>query len=333
MERPILIVDDEPINLATMRQILQPDYALVFARSGREALEMVAKHPPELILLDVMMPEMDGYTVCRQLKADPRFEGIPVIFVTGLMSVVDEAEGFAAGAVDYITKPVSPPIVKARVRTHLSLVSANKLEKSYIEAIHMLGVASEFRDTDTGVHIYRMSAYSSALAAACGWNAVACRDLKLAAMMHDLGKLAIPDAILLKPGKLDAAELEIIRSHSKVGHDILAQGSADIFQMAASIALYHHERWDGSGYPCGLVGEEIPEAARIVAIADVFDALTMQRPYKEAWPIERALNTLKESAGSHFEPRMVERFNEILSEIMVIKKHWDERENDKGKSA
>ena len=199
MTGPILIVDDEPANLALLRQILAPEHALVFARNGEGALAAAAKHRPALILLDIQMPDMDGYAACRRIKSDPLTADIPVIFVTGLAEVGDETAGFAAGAVDYIVKPVSPPIVRARVRTHLSLVSATVLEKSYHEAISMLGEASEFKDTETGAHIWRMAGYSRALAAACGWDATACQQIELAAPMHELGKLGIPDAIIHKP--------------------------------------------------------------------------------------------------------------------------------------
>lgn len=327
MNGPILIVDDDPINLATLRHILSPEYSLVFARSGLEALAMTAKHHPALILLDVMMPDMDGYSVCRQLKATPDSENIPVIFVSGLASVQDETAGFAVGAVDYLSKPVSPPIVKARVRTHLSLTSAKKLEQSYHEAIYMLGIASEFRDTDTGTHIWRMSAYSGALATALGWNAKDSRNLELAATMHDLGKLAIPDSILLKPDKLNADEWQIMRTHTTTGFDILSKGSAEIVRMAATIALHHHERWDGGGYPLGLAGEAIPEVARIVAIADVFDALSMNRPYKQSWPTDRVIASLAENAGTQFDPHLVEHFIRILPKILEIKGYWDTRAN------
>jgi putative two-component system response regulator len=271
------------------------------------------------------MPDMDGYSVCRQLKANPDSENIPVIFVSGLASVHDETAGFAAGAVDYLSKPVSPPIVKARVRTHLSLTSAKKLEQSYREAIYMLGMASEFRDTDTGTHIWRMSAYSGALATAIGWNADSSRNLEMAATMHDLGKLAIPDSILLKPGKLNAEEWQIMRTHTTTGYNILSQGSAEIVRMAASVALHHHERWDGGGYPHGLVGEAIPEVARIVSIADVFDALSMTRPYKESWPTDRVIANLAENAGTQFDPRLIEHFMRILPRILEIKSYWDAR--------
>ena len=325
MADTILIVDDEPANLAILRQILSPEYSLVFARSGTEALVAADKHCPALILLDVQMPEMDGLTTCCKLKANPQTMNIPVIFVTGLAEVGDETAGFQAGAVDYIVKPVSPPIVRARVHTHLSLVSTTQLEKSYHDAIYMLGEASEFKDTDTGVHIWRMAGYSAALAAACGWNDADCEQIRLAAPMHDIGKLGIPDAILHKPGKLDAAEWAVMQTHSFIGYKILSSSSAPILQMAATIAHHHHEKWDGSGYPSNLAGESIPEVARITAIADVFDALSMTRPYKEAWPINRIMETLTSSADSHFDPRMIEHFTRILPQILAIKDEWNTR--------
>lgn len=320
--RPLLIVDDEPQNLAAMRQILEADYPLVYARNGLEAIAAAAKHTPSLILLDIQMPDMDGYAVCRRFKADPATESIPVIFVTSLAETGNEAAGFAAGAVDYIVKPVSPPIVCARVRTHLSLVRAAQLEKSHRDAISMLGKAGHFNDPDTGVHIWRMAAYAAALAAACGWNAEACQHLELAAPMHDTGKLGIPDAILGKRGSLDPEEWEAMKTHARIGHDILAKSDAPIFKLAAQIALRHHEKWDGSGYPDGLIGEAIPESARIVAVADVFDALTMKRPYKEAWSVECAMNALLAGSGSHLEPRLVSLFASILPGILKIKADW-----------
>lgn len=315
----ILVVDDEPENLAAMRQILSGEHHLVFARNGNEALAAAIKHQPSLILLDIQMPDTDGYTVCRALKNDPRTEAIPVIFVTSMSEVGDEAAGFAVGAVDYIVKPVSPPIVAARVRTHLSLVRATLLERSYRDAIYMLGEAGHYNDSDTGVHIWRMAAYARALAGACGWKDDDCRLLELAAPMHDTGKIGIPDAILRKPGKLDEGEWKIMKTHARIGHEILSQSKAPVFQLAAEVALRHHEKWDGSGYPDGLKGSMIPESARIVALADVFDALTMNRPYKVAWPIDRVMQTLEESAGNHFEPRLVTAFVSILPQILDTK--------------
>jgi len=328
MTNRILIVDDEPSNLATLRQILAQDYALVFARNGSEALAMVAKHSPDLILLDIQMPDMNGYEVCRKLKATPVTHDTPVIFVTSLSDVSDETAGFEAGAVDYITKPLSPSVVRARVRAHLSLVSATQLEKSYHDAIFMLAVASEYKDKDTGVHIMRMAAYSRALAAAMGYGESDCKTIELAAPMHDIGKLGIPDVILQKQGKLDAAERTVMQRHSEIGYKILSESNAPVLKLAATIAHHHHEKWDGSGYPSGLAGKAIPEVARIVAIADVFDALTTKRPYKEAWPIDLVVDTLKQDAGTHFDPDMIERFISIFPQILAIKDNWALREKE-----
>ena len=323
---PILIVDDDPLNLTALQQILSGEYQLVFARSGQEAVDTVLKYMPTLILLDVRMAGMNGYAVCRAIKADKRTEGIPLIFITDVYDVNDEAEGFAMGAVDYILRPFSPPIVKARIHIHLSLVRATLLEQSYRDAIFMLGEAGHYNDQDTGVHIWRMAAYAGALATASGLNADVCHQIELSAPMHDTGKIGIPHEILNKPGKLDAVEREIMKTHSQIGYDILSKSDAPIFRMASEIALRHHERYDGSGYPGGLAGDSIPESARIVALADVFDALSMKRPYKEAWPLDKVLQTIQEHAGSHFEPRLVDIFISILPQIKEIKVQSDARE-------
>ncbi|MGR8932437.1 MAG: response regulator [Gammaproteobacteria bacterium] len=323
---PILCVDDEPYNLGILRMALKDHYSLVFARSGAETLASVAKHRPSLILLDVQMPDMDGYEVCRQLKSNTESEHIPVIFVTGMGQESDERNGFEVGAVDYITKPVSVPIVQARVKTHLSLVRVDELEKSYRDAIHMLGSAGHYNDTDTGVHIWRMAAYSRLLAETIGWETERCKLLELAAPMHDTGKIGIPDSVLKKPGKLDAGEWQIMKTHTNIGHGILKQSGAPLFQLAAEVALSHHEKWDGSGYPEGLHAEDIPESARIVAIADVFDALSMKRPYKEPWPLDKILDLFKENTGSHFDSRLIEAFLDIMPKIMDIGQEWNERE-------
>lgn len=325
--RSLLIVDDEPANLEVMRRVLSPSYSLVFAHSGAAALAAARKHLPSLILLDIQMPDMDGYEVCRQLKADATTQHTPVIFVTNLADAGQEAAGFEVGAVDYIVKPVSPAIVLARVATHLSLVKSSQLERSYIDAITMLGQVGHFHDEDTGEHIWRMAAYARRLAAAIGWDLDRCKTLELAAPMHDTGKIAIPDRILRKPGKLDADEWEIMKSHAQVGHDVLIRSEAPVFQLAAEIALRHHERWDGSGYPDGLAGTQIPESARIVAVADVFDALSMRRPYKEPWSKEKVIDYIQQGSGKHFEPRLVDVFLDILPSILDIQDEWRSRES------
>ena len=326
-ESPLLIVDDEPANLAILRRILSPDYRLIFARGGREALALARAQHPSLILLDIQMPDLDGYAVCRALKSDPATETIPVVFVTTLSDLENEETGFDAGCVDYLLKPVQPRIVRARVRSHLSLIHAKHLEKSHREAVFMLGKAGHYNDNDTGVHIWRMAAYSRRIAEALGWPRERCELLELAAPMHDTGKIGIPDAILRKPGPLDAVEWSTMRTHCRIGHEILSTSDAPLFQFAATIALRHHEMWDGSGYPDGLAGESIPEAARIIAVADVFDALTITRPYKEAWPVGRAIETIREWSGRHFEPRLVDVFEAVLPDILEIKRHWDFRES------
>ncbi|MEE3157596.1 MAG: HD domain-containing phosphohydrolase, partial [Pseudomonadota bacterium] len=270
----ILLVDDEPANLHVLKHILQDDYRLLFARDGERALELASSEHPQLILLDVMMPGTTGHEVCTRLKADPRTEAIPVIFVTALANPEDEALGFELGAVDYISKPVSAPIVRARVRTHLSLVRAEVLRQTRLNIVQALGMAAEYKDNETGLHVIRMSHFSRIIALEAGFSAEDAEELLHAAPMHDVGKIGIPDAILQKPGKLDADEWAIMQQHPDIGARIIGEHDASMLQMARRIALGHHEKWDGSGYPAGLAGTDIPVEARIIAIADVFDALT-----------------------------------------------------------
>ncbi|HRK40138.1 MAG TPA: HD domain-containing protein [Burkholderiaceae bacterium] len=325
---PILVVDDEPVNLATIDGAFRGKHKLVFALNGSDALVAAFKHRPALILLDVQMPGLDGYAVCRRLKADPRTVSIPVMFITSRRDVTDEAEGFSAGGVDYITKPFSIEILSARVQTHLSLVRATELERSYHDAIHMLGHAGHFNDNDTGVHIWRMAKYARELAQAIGLPEDVCALIELAAPMHDTGKIGISHAILKKPGKLDAEEWVEMKTHSRIGYEILSASKAPVFTLAAEIALYHHERWDGSGYPTGLSGENIPISARVVAVADVFDALTMTRPYKSPWPMDRVLETIRAGEGSHFDPALIDAFESTLPALLTIKSDWESREKD-----
>ncbi len=321
----LLLVDDEPTNLQVLRQILQDDYRLLFAKDGDKALELAARERPDLILLDVMMPGMTGYEVCTALKQAAATQATPVIFVTALADVEDEARGFEVGAVDYITKPISPSIVRARVRTHLSLVRVDELKQTRLQIVQRLGLAAEYKDNETGLHVIRMSHYSKVLALAAGFSELAADDLLNAAPMHDVGKIGIPDAILQKNGKLDVEEWQVMRQHAQIGADIIGEHESGLLQMARSIALTHHEKWDGSGYPNGLKGEEIPLAGRIVAIADVFDALTSVRPYKAAWTVEDALDLLRRESGKHFDAQLVELFLGCMPEILAIKQRWAEQ--------
>lgn len=338
-KQTILVVDDTPENIDVLKGILASEYVVRAATSGALALKLVEKKPPDLILLDVMMPEMDGYEVCRRLKSDDRTAQIPVIFVTAKTETEDEQAGFELGAVDYIAKPVNLAIVQARVKTHLALADQQRacrlqveertqeLELAQKAAVFMLGDAGHYNDTDTGVHIWRMAAFSAALAKAVHWPVEQTRLLELAAPMHDTGKIGIPDSILKAPRRLTPAEWEVMKTHSEIGHRILSKSNTELFQLASQVSLSHHERWDGRGYPHGLAGEDIPECARIVAIADVFDALTMRRPYKEAWPWDDAFDLIRRDAGSHFDPTLVEAFLDIREHVIELKQAWDAKED------
>ncbi|MGN6578960.1 MAG: HD domain-containing phosphohydrolase [Bordetella sp.] len=318
----LLVVDDEPNNLQVLRYVLQADYRLFFASSGERALTIAREQLPDLVLLDVMMPQMDGHAVCAALKADPATAQIPVIFITALTDSDDEAYGLSLGAVDYITKPISAPVVCARVRTHLSLVHMDELRETRLQIVQRLGRAAEYKDNETGMHVIRMSYYSQRLALQAGFDAAWAEDLLNAAPMHDVGKIGIPDAVLRKPGPLDVDEWTVMRRHPEIGAEIIGEHASGILRMACTIALCHHEKWDGSGYPNGLKGKEIPVEARIVAIADVFDALTSRRPYKEPWSPSQALDHIQTQAGRHFDPELVEHFATLIPELLQIQRRW-----------
>lgn len=322
-QRPrVLLVDDEPTNLQVLRQILQADYRLQFATDGARALQLAREQQPQLILLDVMMPGMSGHEVCQALKADAATAAIPVIFVTALSDASDEAHGLSVGAVDYITKPVNAAVVRARVKTHLSLVRVDELLESRLQIVERLGRAAEYKDNETGMHVIRMSRFSQALALAAGCDPQWAEDLLHAAPMHDVGKIGIPDAILQKPGKLTDEEWVVMRTHPQIGAEIIGKDHSSILQLAYSVALYHHEKWNGKGYPFGLAGEAIPLEARIVAIADVFDALTSIRPYKKAWTADDALALIESEAGQHFDPQLVAHFLPLKEELLAIRERW-----------
>ncbi|QJE00467.1 response regulator [Massilia forsythiae] len=329
----ILAVDDEASNLQLLRQILQDHYRLRFAKDGPRALELAHEERPNLILLDVMMPGMSGYEVCAALKADPKTAGIPIIFVSALGDIEDELEGFEAGAVDYITKPISPPIVRARVRTHLSLVRMEELRASRLEIVQRLGLAAEYKDNETGLHVIRMSHFARILGLAAGMTEAQADDLLHAAPMHDVGKIGIPDRILQKPGPLDPDEWKIMQSHASIGAEIIGRHDGGMLALARDIAISHHEKWDGSGYPNGLAGQAIPLVGRICAIADVFDALTSVRPYKKAWTEEEAVEFMVKQKEKHFDPALVDLFVTQLPAIRAIRQRWAEQPAEAEKAA
>jgi len=328
----ILVVDDSPENIDLLSEVLRDDYRIRVATSGEKALKIVySDEPPDLILLDIMMPGMSGLEICRRLKSNPDRRRIPIIFVTAMSSVEDEKIGLETGAVDYITKPISPPIVKARVRTHLALYDQSReLERMVFQRTHelittrqqiirRLGRAAEFKDNETGNHVLRMSHYARLISVAHGLSEEAASIICNTAPMHDIGKIGIPDAILLKPGKLDPDEWNVMYQHPIMGAEIIGKHDNELLETARTIALTHHEKWDGSGYPQKLKGENIPLEGRIVAIADVFDALVSVRPYKNAVPVDEALQYLYDQSGRHFDPTLLDAFRRALPEVLRIK--------------
>ncbi len=334
MKQTILVVDDSPENIDVLTAVLSPTYRVKAAINGEKGIKIAETTFPDLILLDIMMPNIDGFEVCRRLKENPKTKQIPIVFVTAKIEAEDEMRGLSLGAVDYITKPISPPVVLVRVKTHLALFDQNRelemkvkqrtldLQNSQFEIIKRLGMAAEYKDNETGMHVVRMSHYAHVIARMIGMHEP---DLLLHAMpMHDVGKIGIPDHILLKKGKLDADEWAIMLKHPEIGAKIIGEHEYPLLRMARVVSLTHHERWDGKGYPAGLAGEEIPLEGRIAAIADVFDALTTERPYKKAWDVEKAVQLLQTESGKHFDPHLVEVFMENLDEILVIKEMYAE---------
>ena len=374
VKRPtILAVDDTRENLMVIGQLLQPYYHVRVANSGPRALKAVASSPrPDLILLDVMMPEMDGYEVIAELRADPQTHDIPVIFVTAIDTDEDEELGLSLGAVDYVTKPIKPAILLARVRAHLELKQARDWladQNAYLEAevrrrvtdnelikdvsLHSLALLAEKRDNETGNHLHRTQAYIETLMERlCSHprfapelaNAAQRQRIAKAAPLHDIGKVGIPDAILLKPGKLTAEEFEIMKTHAAIGADTIGEAIKRVshraggetmdaplafLDAARQIAGGHHEKWDGSGYPKGLAGEAIPVAARLMALADVFDALISRRHYKEAFPLERTVGIITEGRGNHFDPDIVDAFLVLIDEfVRIVERHADHPEEN-----
>ncbi|MBF0455344.1 MAG: two-component system response regulator [Magnetococcales bacterium] len=355
----ILAVDDTPTNIDVVKGVLSHDYVIQAAVSGRMALKIIEKKRPDLILLDIMMPEMDGYEVCRMIKADPTIADIPIIFLTAKAEAEDEARGLELGAVDYITKPISPAILKGRIKTHLELKLSRdhlrrqneQLEERVIERTRQMeelqdvtmvamGSLAEARDPETGNHIRRTQHYVKLLALHLKSHPRFCHFLSpenitslfKSAPLHDIGKVGVPDHILLKPGPLTAAEFEEMKKHTNYGRDAIAAAEKSITQtedflfFAKEIAYSHQEKWDGSGYPEGLKGDEIPISARLMAVADVYDALISRRVYKPPFSHQKAVTIIREGKGSHFDPDMVEGFLEIADDFQAVAQEYADSE-------
>ena len=363
----ILVVDDTPENLSLMSALLKDLYKVKVANHGDKSLKIaMSDKPPDLILLDIMMPDIDGYEVCRRLKANSGTRDIPVIFLTAKSEVEDEQRGLSLGAVDYITKPISPPILMARVATQLALkasadflrdkndfleqeVARRTEEVMAIQDVTILAMASlaETRDSDTGNHIRRTQFYVKVLAEHIKENPRFSgfltdhniRMLFKSAPLHDIGKVGIPDRILLKPGKFTPDEFEIMKSHTTLGRDAIAHAEqslgtkVEFLHMAKEIALYHQEKWGGSGYPEGLSGDAIPISARLMAVADVYDALISRRVYKEGMPHEKAVEIIVQGSGSHFDPDMVDGFVAIQERFRAIALEYADSDIDLAKKA
>ncbi len=344
----VLVVDDTPENIHILMGILRDYYTVMAANNGERALKLAGMDPqPDLILLDIMMPGMDGYEVCERLKADSKTAQIPVLFVTALTSDENEAKGLEIGALDYIAKPFNPVIVKARVKNHLELKRySDQLELMVREktsellltrdvTIETLGSLAEYRDPETGGHIKRTMHYVKLLAErlqrhpqfAAYLNREMIDHLFKSAPLHDVGKVGVPDSILLKPGKLTSEEFEEIKNHTIYGRDALSVsasklGSNSFLKVAQEMAFTHHERWDGSGYPQGLKGEDIPISGRLMAVADVYDALISQRVYKPAMPHEQAVKIIEDGREKAFDPDIVDVFIELEDEFQKIALHF-----------
>lgn len=330
----ILVVDDVVANITSMADVLGEPYRVIFALNGPDALEAARAEPqPNLILLDVLMPVMDGHEVCRRLKEDPKTRGIPVIFLTSQDDAVSEEQGLKLGAVDYLHKPCHPAIVRQRVRVHLDLHNQTaalekrvrertlELERTRLEILQRLARASQYREYEGGSNMIRMCQYCRCLGLAAGLTPEDADMLLTAASMHDIGMMGIPDEILMKAGRLTRAEAAELQRHTVIGSEIIGNDGSELLSLARSIALTHHERWDGEGYPEGLRGNAIPIEGRIVAICDTFDMLTSAKGNRRTWSPEDACAQIVSEAGKAFDPHLVSLFKASFPEIQKI---WDQ---------
>ena len=341
----IMVIDDEEANLKLMRKVLErAGYDnLELVQDPRLVMEAYHRNPPDLILLDLNMPHIDGFEMLRQFQALEDPLSPPVVVLTAQSGRSFLLQSLQLGARDFLSKPFDPGEVLMRVANLLQAQLAHRLvrnQKDVLEAmvrqrteelsrtrlqvVQRLGRAAEYRDNETGLHIIRMSQFSVALARSLGWDAAAQELLLNASPMHDIGKIGIPDHILLKPGKFEPEEWEIMKNHAAIGAEILSGDDSALLRLAEEIAQHHHEKWDGSGYPAGLKGQEIPQSARIVALADVFDALLSNRPYKKSWTVEEAVEFIRSQSGRHFDPEVVAHFEQCLPELLDIRAKYHE---------
>jgi putative two-component system response regulator len=341
----VLIVDDQPPNVLLLTRLLETDgYRNVTGTSDPTQVRAMHQEDPfDLILLDIRMPKLDGFGVMQQLHEDTSDDYVPILVLTAQNDDATRLRALEEGAKDFVTKPFNQFEVKNRIRNMLEVrllhnrvrnqnqileqkvqERTRQIHDTRLEIIRRLGRAAEYRDNETGLHIIRMSTYSAQLARAMGLKPAHVELILNASPMHDIGKLGIPDSILLKPGRLDASEMSVMQTHSQIGADILAGHESTLMRSASRIALCHHEKWDGSGYPRGISGTDIPLEARIAAVADVFDALTSKRPYKEAWEEERAVAHMEKCSGSHFDPGVIEVFMKILPDIRATRERYAE---------
>ncbi len=328
----ILSVDDEPANILVTEKILSAEgYDIITANNGTKALEQLNKHPNiDLILMDVMMPDINGYEVCRRIKAAGKvFQDIPVIFLTAVSHMEGVAKGFEAGGVDYIIKPFQKIELIARIKTHLKIkfIKDQEIEQTQKELIYMMSQLTDAHSKESAHHIERVSEYARLFARLLGYDEKHAETFKLAAAMHDVGKIGISDTILEKKGKLTPSEIKIMQTHTTIGYTTLSQSQRPLLKAAAIVAHQHHEKWDGSGYPQGLKGEEIHILGRITALADVFDALDTKRSYKNRWPLNDIFAFIKTQSGQHFDPALVEIFVDNFGRFIEIRAKYEETQN------
>ncbi len=325
----ILCVDDTPTNLQLVKNVLDKHgYKVTLVQSGAEAIAYLkANHKVDLILLDIMMPEMDGYEVCRILKqGNAQVRKIPVIFLTAVNDIEGVSQGFEVGGVDYLTKPFRPKELLARIKTHLKLkyFEEQKLEQTELELVYMMSTLADKHCEETSGHVERVSEYSALIAKLLGYGEEQAELIKKASAMHDIGKVTTPDHILHKPGKHTNEEWVIMKEHAQAGYEILKTSKLPLMQIASIIAHQHHEKWDGSGYPRGLKGQEIHILGRIVAVADVLDALSSSRKYKKGWDLDAIFAFLKSQSGKHFDPRIVDLFMDNFGLFLEIRDRYQD---------